>query len=592
MKEFQILRYLSKGKFIIFIVALLGALGVYYYASSQQSYTATTTLQYANGAIVDGLAPNGSELDVSEIYSSTVIKGAIEDLGWNCTIDEVRSKIKVEPVIPDEEEKKKETALDKGDEYSYFPTDYIITYEAGSDKSLDYAGTMLDAIITNYYRFYSERYVDQLILPNNASNISAYDFDYIESAEIIQASVTEIDDYLMAKRALYPDFRASATGYTFSDLDNIYSYIKKNKVPQIYATILQGRYTKDNNLLLKKQQDRIEKYDIDIANSKEQSDKLKKLIDNYSEKGINSTLIANQDESNESSGDTVIMDVDRYRDDLNVITTYDDLIQEYVLINQSIKTNEIDKRHAQYIKSVFADNPKNVVLSDEIEEDIEDIVATLNTEYEIVKDTAGELNEYIAASYLKILNSVVTSQKVNIKLYIALSLVLFLFIGCAGAIVVGRLGDFIQYILYTDKKTRLPNRQMCDMYIDKLSEKTLEDQCTCVVIKLNTLNDLNANLGRSAGDMLLSDFGRIVKFTAKSYGFIGYNSVGQFLGIFEQCTVSKAELFIEQLNKSIKEYNEKHAEININCTIAFANSTEDKTYDIRTLIRCAFKKMI
>ena len=81
MKEFQLLRYLSKGKLIIFIVALIGAVGVYFYANAQQVYTATTVIRYANDAISEGLTPNGSKLDVSEIYSSTVIKGAIEDWG-------------------------------------------------------------------------------------------------------------------------------------------------------------------------------------------------------------------------------------------------------------------------------------------------------------------------------------------------------------------------------------------------------------------------------------------------------------------------------------------------------------------------------
>ena len=104
MKEFQILRYLAKGKLLIFIIALVGALGVYYYASSNQSYTAMTAIRYANDAIDQGLAPNGSALDVTELYSSTVISGAIDDLGLDCTVDEIRSKFKVEPINPEEEE--------------------------------------------------------------------------------------------------------------------------------------------------------------------------------------------------------------------------------------------------------------------------------------------------------------------------------------------------------------------------------------------------------------------------------------------------------------------------------------------------------
>ncbi|MBQ7718630.1 MAG: diguanylate cyclase [Clostridia bacterium] len=592
MREFQILRYLAKGKLLIFIIALAGALGVYYYADSNQTYTAVTAIRYSNDAINQGLTPNGSELDVSEIYSSTVISGAIEDLGLQCTVDDIRSKIKVEPIIPDEETAKKETAIDKGDEYNYFPTDYKITFEVGNDKSMNYARYVMDAVLKNYYRFYSERYVDQLILPNNAANITSNDYDYIESADIMQDSVTAIDDYLVQKKSMYPDFRASATGYTFTDLEKIYNYINNNEIPELYATILEGKYTKDNDTLLKKKQESIDRINIDILNSTEKADKLFALIDNYSKKRINNTLEYGGNTSTENDGTMIMQDVEGYNhEEIDVTTTYDDLIQEYVGINQSIRINEIDREYTEYIKSVFMDNSKNEVLSKDLEKEIEALVQKLNNSYALVKDTATELNEFIGAKYLTVLNSIVTTQKVNIKIYLILALVLFLFIGCAGAIVVGRISDFIQYILYTDKKTKLPNRQMCDMYIDNLAEKVLEDECTCIVVKLKTLNELNDKVGHSAGDMLLSDFGRIIKFASKNYGFIGYNGVGQFIGVFEHCTVPKAELFIEQLGKNIKEYNEKHVEVHIKCSVAFANSTDDKIYDIRSLIRRAFKRM-
>lgn len=591
MKEFQLMRYLSKGKFLIIIVALLGAVWVYFYANSQQVYTASTVLRYANDAISDGLTPTGEKLDVSEIYSSTVIKGAIEDLGLNCSVDEVRSKIKVTEIIPEEEQLKKETSIEKGDEeYSYFPTDYIITYEVGSDKSMKYASSMLDAVIKNYYSFYSDKYVDQLILPNNASNIKSNDYDYIESAEIIQESVKEIDDYLLQKKSSYPDFRASATGYTFADLENIYNYIINHKVPNLYSTILQQKYTKDNDLLLKKQQNRIEDLDISIANNSQKAKKLKNLIDNYSDKSINSTKKANQDDSNESTGSSIIMDVDGYDRDIDVTTTYDELIQEYVEINQSIKNDRIDKEHAKYIKSVFVDNENDKLLSAAVEKDITDLVSTLNDEYVIVQATAKELNEYIGASYLNILNSVTTTQKVNIKLYLALAVVFFLFFGCAGAVLIGRLKDFIEYIIYTDKITKLPNRQMCDVQINGLSEQPVGEQFTCMLIKIDNLAQLNDTLGRNAGDAILGDFGAIIKSISKSYGFIGWNQ-GGFLGLFEECTVSKAELFEEMLKKSVDEYNEKQVKINVKYSLAYSNSTEENTYDVRALIRKTFGKM-
>lgn len=595
MKEFQLLRYLSKGKFIILIVALLGAVWVYYYANSQQVYTATTVIRYANSAINEGLTPKGTKLDVSEIYSSTVIKGAIEDLGLNCSVDEIRSKVKVEPIISEEEEAKKETALSKGEEYSYFPTDYVITYEVGSERSLNFAGNMLDAIIKNYYSFYSEKYVDQLILPNNASNISSNDYDYIESAELIQGSLKEIDDYLIQKKTNYPDFRASATGYTFTDLENIYKYIMNNKVPSLYASILQNKYTKDNDLLLKKQRSTIDSINVDIKNNQTRSTKLKNLIDNYGDKNssiINPSAADSSETTATVDGEpSVIMDVDGYDRGIDVITTYDDLIQEYVRINETIKDDEIDKKHAEYIESVFVDNEKTKNPSKEVEKDINDLVSMLNDEYAIVQATATELNEYLGASYLNILNSVVTSQKVNIKLYLALAVVFFLFFGCTGAVVVGRTKDFIQYILYTDKVTKLPNRQMCDVRINALSDKDLDEQFTCFIVKITNLAKVNETLGHTAGDTVLRDFGELLKSISRSYGFIGWNQGGLFLGLFEHCSTDKAELYLEMLKKCVDEYNSNQLELEITYSAKYTNSTEEKMYNIRHLIQHTIRKI-
>ncbi|MBR7061054.1 MAG: diguanylate cyclase, partial [Eubacterium sp.] len=361
-------------------------------------------------------------------------------------------------------------------------------------------------------------------------------------------------------------------------------YIMNNKVPHLYASILQNKYTKDNDLLLKKQQDKIEKIDINIQNNKKKSKKLKALIDNYSEKHIKTQRKENGEEGDSS----IIMDVDGDERDIDVITTYDDLIQEYVRINQSVENDKIDKNHAKYIKSVFVNNKNNVALNSEVENDIEELVETLNSEYAIVQATAKELNEYLGASNLNMLNSVVTTQKVNIKLYLALALVFFLFFGCAGAVLIGRLNDFVQYILYTDKITKLPNRQMCDVRINALSEKELGEQFTVMVVRLNNLAKLNESLGHSAGDTALREFGDILKNLSRNYGFVGWNQGGGFLCLYEQCSVEKADLFLGMLEKSVNDYNESNTELYFEYSIAYSNSTRDRIFDIRKLIRHAY----
>ena len=219
------------------------------------------------------------------------------------------------------------------------------------------------------------------------------------------------------------------------------------------------------------------------------------------------------------------------------------------------------------------------------------MVKTLNNQYKIVQATARELNEYIGADYLNILNSVVTAQKINIKLYIALALVFFLFFGCVGAVVIGRLKDFIEYIIYTDKTTKLPNRQRCDVQVNALSEHELGEQFTVMILRLDNLKQLNDTLGRSAGDTLLRDFADMIKGLSRNYGFMGFNNGGMFMGLFEQCPETKAELFLDMLDKSVKEYNEKQIELQIEYSAAFSNSTDENAYDIRNLLRSTFGKL-
>ena len=172
-----------------------------------------------------------------------------------------------------------------------------------------------------------------------------------------------------------------------------------------------------------------------------------------------------------------------------------------------------------------------------------------------------------------------------------MAVVFFIFLGCAGAVVIGRLKDFLEYILYTDKTTKLPNRQMCDIQINALSQKELGENFTCMIIQIDNLMDINDTLGRKAGDMLLANFGEILKTISRNYGFVGCNRPGYFLGLFENCSVVKAKLYLDMLENSVAEYNKKRVEIEVKYSVKFSNSTEEKIYQIRPLIHNASDKM-
>ena len=94
MNKFNLLKYLSKWKYLIFAVCVLGALIVYKYAMYNQEYTASTVISYTGQNAADGKTPSGDDIDVTEIYSAAVITNVLEDLNLNIGADAIRSKFK------------------------------------------------------------------------------------------------------------------------------------------------------------------------------------------------------------------------------------------------------------------------------------------------------------------------------------------------------------------------------------------------------------------------------------------------------------------------------------------------------------------
>ena len=77
MNKFNLLKYLSKWKYLIFAVCVLGALIVYKYAMYNQEYTASTVISYTGQNAADGKTPSGDDIDVTEIYSAAVITNVL-----------------------------------------------------------------------------------------------------------------------------------------------------------------------------------------------------------------------------------------------------------------------------------------------------------------------------------------------------------------------------------------------------------------------------------------------------------------------------------------------------------------------------------
>lgn len=593
MKKFEIFRYLKRFSILIFLVALAGAAAIYMYANNKQEYTASVIIRYTNSAISDGLAPDGSKLDVNEIYSSTVISQAMDSLGQTGKLSSLRSSIKVDPVIDDDQQTINDALLEKGEQPTYFPDTYRVTLVVSGQEGSGYARNMLDAIIQSYCTYYTENYVEQKLSLNPSSDLLDSGYDYYECIRILENDTNEMHRFLMEKRDNYPNFRSSKTGYTFADLCAIYSEFKKYMIPELYTKVLDGPQVRDRTVLREFLANSIASLNQDEEVNLEHRTRMESLIQEYVEKNAGLLKSYFTEGGDTVSSNYILSDIEQAGAGQKAVTTYDNLILELVDINKSIAAGSIDRAYLSEVLTSFqtAGFGGTEAEHKELETLINDYEQQLSEYYDIINTSSKELNQCISANYLKMVSSVRVAPSINVNLYLAIALVFFFVVGCCGAVVLGRLSDVVDYLLYTDKKTGLPNREKLNVYINGMADHLLPEDFTCFVLQLDNLSDLTKRYGYTVGDGVLKDFSGLTYLMGDTDGMVGYNGVGKFMAFFEECSDKKAAAIIQVLSSQVTEYNKLNPEYPIQFSATWATTSVAGTYEIRELLRAAQAKM-
>ena len=601
MKSFNIIRYLKKWWPLIALMSFCAGVFFMRYATSNQSYTAQSIIKYNYSKAEDGKTPSGEDLDVSEIFSSTVVKEAIENLGLTVNVDTIRSGGTVTGIVPDDVTKTQEAKIDKGEDVEkYHSTEYIVKLSVSSDYSTEYVRTMLDEILSCYFANFGEKYVDYSTIPNNAAALDGQGYDYIEQAEILNNTVAQITANLGNCQAAHPEFVSSTTGLSLSDLLDEYNYVSDVEIPYLFSEILGGKLTQNREVLLKKYQERYNTYVMDGDVDSEKVAAVLEVIQSYGNKNKDGSLYYQRGARSGTEDDTggfVLSDV--YEEDTNIdlTTVYDNLISDYVTILNRQSNNVIDAAYCQYIIGVFQDAADSTDVSSEnqafsqqsVEQEIDALQSQLNSLYESLSITMKEYNEYCGAVNLGVLASTTVSEKINVKLYILLGVAVFFILGVCGAILLGRIQDFVEYMFFTEQLLDMPNRTACDLFIRNNSGRVLPDDTVCVVVELANLSQINIAYGRERGNAMLAQFAGFLKEASATCGTVYYNGGQQFIGFFDQCRMEDAESFADYFHRLITAYNAESTESTYEYAIGIAESKASNAYSIRALLREALR---
>lgn len=369
MKEMKIFSYIKKYRLLIILVSLAMGFLFYQYFSGKQTYTARAIIQYTNPEAVNGLAPDGTEIDTSEIYSSEVMTRVFQKMDMNYdenNMDAIRAAVMVEPVLSAEESAVQEALNEQGEVTEQQPTVYMVSYTVGRGTSGDaksFASDLLTTMLNEYMEVYAENHVNSSVASNATSGIYDTDYDYIEMIEIIDESVGNIMENLGTRRDL--DFRSTDTGYSFGDLEGEFSLLMNIDISDIYAYILENKITKDQDVLLSKYENRIKDYSLENNASQSGIDGIDEIINSYvdmmRESGntdFTSQYILGNVYDNYygyTSSDETGTD-SSYYSNVDVTTEYDQLMNNYVDERTFFEETLIDIGYAQYILDIYSGN--------------------------------------------------------------------------------------------------------------------------------------------------------------------------------------------------------------------------------------------
>ncbi|MCI8806809.1 MAG: GGDEF domain-containing protein [Oscillospiraceae bacterium] len=609
MKELDVFRYLKKYRAAIAGFSVLA--GIVFFLAAQlriQQYTAATVIEYTGARAAEGLSPDGTPIDTTEIYSTNLVAQAMKALDIDyaqATTDDIRMGIQVEPVITEEDLKIQQSKLDNGEEdYELNPTRYLVTFSCGVGSGKDFPRRVLDQILQEYAAYYGKTHVNTALAANPVSDITAKGYDYLEMAEVMDATLEDMVDHLTDKVNWNGEFRSSRTGLSFQDLKDEFSFLRQVEVRQLFSQILEGKITKDRDVLLDKYRNR--NNDLAIANTAVsfEIDRIRGIIGSYEsamgEFGAVSGAAGEDGETYQQNN--VLPDVYDERDQdpdgnwtpVDRTAEYDKLLMKYIEDRTLYEHALIDGQYNDYILGVFAGAPARSpqAAQERVLGEIQRLAEKINALQAVYYETNDEYNEYLGVRNIVMLSSVRVTERFPILLFTALIVVIFGALGCAGAAVFGRIEDFIEYYAFTNKVDGLPNRAKCDQFITAREGRPIPEGFACVVFRLSQLQSVNARQGREAGDRLIKDFVAVLTsvFAPSDKLFVGNNGAGQYLVFAESMGRDQVEAALFQMGVVLEERGRDTGRP-IQLCRGFACAGEEKCYYIRELLSTAMKRV-
>ena len=437
----ECIRILKKRFKAIVIFVCIAVVVTYLVASSMQTYTCSFSLQHKNEGIEEGLAPNGEKLDVYNIMSPVIVSAALNASGDadTVTVESIRNNMTISPVITSQDADVKESAAAQGEVYEVIPDEYVVQckYDAGLES--EFGGRLFNYIIKAYDEWYVSEYYDKRTVADFLGVIDYENMEYMELCDIIDTNITTLIDYFTSMSEGSPDFRSYKTGFTFSDLSDLYSNLNSIEYSKYYANVRAGLLCRDKSTLIKNYENQIKQLTSERDINKQQSELYKSEITTFYDAYKQSNLYRQAEESqanvnSSNSENNMVYDTDLEK----VMNTYDDIVLNYTTTGTTASNLA---RQCDFYQQVIDEYKNDNVpaetkeyLLQENEKLIAQIAEKVSAYAEIANLTIAEYYDNIVANDIEYITYTSVETNLPIMLIVGIGFLMALVFGCIFAI--------------------------------------------------------------------------------------------------------------------------------------------------------------
>lgn len=441
LKLSDIFKYLLKWKYRIAAAVILAFFGARFYVGTIQTSVGRVVIKYNDAEISEGKFPDGKDFDQYQLVSPEVLQNVINDLKLDDSVESLRRRIDVSPIIPTSVQELKTAKAKDGEEYVYNPDTFIVSYWGKSNQEAYRVRMLLETVIFKYIDYYSQSYNNFAAINNSLADDKENSYDYIEITEIMENNIKEIIDGLEKYKAADGSFRSTATGYSFQDLIYEYKHLQNSNIPSIYADVYDGKISKNAARLVEVYRQRMNEAFLKQKNFEETAEMTKTKMESFSVANKELPNAYNYRLDGQNNDNLEIIDgVYDGRARHMSKTTYDTLIENYT--NQLISANDayLEGMHCQKTADLFAEERDGEIDAEALEKNVESGISELSESmkslYAKLSNTIADYNDYSAQKHISQLTGVKCYDNVSMAIYemiavaiaLALSVMLALFL--------------------------------------------------------------------------------------------------------------------------------------------------------------------